>query len=231
MTGMPHVYLPFDRQSSDHIEESVFPVETLGKRYFVTRPTGPRGAAVRYMVRVYGVVDGTHVTYPGGAPAGAPSTLGAGEVRDLGIVDRDFELVADQPIQIATFQVGQTIVDPAIQGKGDPSQSTVAAVEQFRREYVFLAPNDYDVSYADVVMPMTAALTLDGAPVLIAPTAIGSGYGVARVLLPRNATGAHRLVATEDVGLQVMGYGFATSYQYPGGLNLKNIAPPLPPVL
>ena len=32
------------------------------------------------------------------------------------------------------------------------------------------------------------------------------------------------------VGLQVMGYGFATSYQYPGGLNLKGITAP-PPVL
>src|SRR5262249_37190469 len=30
MTGHPHIYLPFDRQSSDHIEEIVFPVETLG---------------------------------------------------------------------------------------------------------------------------------------------------------------------------------------------------------
>ena len=29
---------------------------------------------------------------------------------------------------------------------------------------------------------------------------------------------------------RMMGYGFATSYQYPGGLNLKGIAPELSPI-
>ena len=42
--------------------------------------------------------------------------------------------------------------------------------------------------------------------------------------------GAHVLVSDKEVGLQVIGYGFATSYQYPGGLNLKGIAPPLPEI-
>jgi hypothetical protein len=36
--------------------------------------------------------------------------------------------------------------------------------------------------------------------------------------------GAHKLSANMPVGLQVMGYGHATSYYYPGGLNLKFIA-------
>jgi hypothetical protein len=35
-------------------------------------------------------------------------------------------------------------------------------------------------------------------------------------------------VANEPVGLQVLGYGKYTSYQYPGGLNLGKIAPPPP---
>ena len=38
------------------------------------------------------------------------------------------------------------------------------------------------------------------------------------------------LEATQPVGIQVMGYGLATSYQYPGGSNLSSIAPP-PPVI
>jgi hypothetical protein len=32
------------------------------------------------------------------------------------------------------------------------------------------------------------------------------------------------------VGIQVVGYGSYTSYQYPGGLNLTLIAPPPPPI-
>jgi hypothetical protein len=38
------------------------------------------------------------------------------------------------------------------------------------------------------------------------------------------------LVSDKPVGLQVMGYGSYTSYQYPGGLNLGLIAPPPPPI-
>lgn len=230
MTGVPHIYMPFDRQSSDHIEEVVFPVETLGAHYFVTRPTGPGGAAVPHSVRLFGVFDDTTLEYPGSPPAGAPTSLSAGQVVDLGIVDQDFEISGNQGFQIATFMLGQTVVDPALSGRGDPAQSTVASLEQYRDKYVFLAPDDYDVSYADIVMPMDASVSLDGAPIGATPEPIGSGYGVARVELGSGQGGAHLLTGDREFGLQVMGYGFATSYHYPGGLNLRDIAPPLPEI-
>jgi hypothetical protein len=206
----------------------VLPVETLGKHYLVVRPTGPRGDAVPQIVRLFGTTDGTNLAYPGGAPASAPTQLGKGQMVDLGVVDRDFEITGDQPFEIGTFQLGQTIVDPAIAGRGDPSQSTVASVEQYRKKYVFLAPDDYDFSYADVVVPTGASLTLDGAPVQAPRSSLNAGFAVARVMLGPGNQGAHVLESDQDVGLQVMGYGFATSYQYPGGLNLQGIAPPLP---
>lgn len=56
----------------------------------------------------------------------------------------------------------------------------MVSTEQYRTKYVFLAPSDYDVSFIDVVQPMGATLTLDGATVGVAPTAVSSGYGVAR---------------------------------------------------
>ena len=49
---------------------------------------------------------------------------------------------------------------------------------------------------------------------------------VARVQLA--PTGQHKLESDTPVGLQVYGYGNYTSYQYPGGLNLKRIAPAPP---
>jgi len=230
MTGMPHTYLPFDRQSSDHIEEVVLPVETLGKHYFVVRPTGPNGNVVPQMVRFFGTTDGTNLAYPAGTPAGAPAHLGAGEVADLGLVDLDFEVTADQGFEIATYMLGQTIVDPSLAGRGDPSQSTVASVEQYRKKYVFLAPDDYDFSYADVVVPTGASLTLDGAPVPAMRMPLSAGLAVTRVMLGAGNQGAHVLESDQEFGLQIMGYGFATSYQYPGGLNLRGIAPPLPDI-
>jgi hypothetical protein len=128
--------------------------------------------------------------------------------------------------------LGGTLQDPATpppNQKGDPSMSLVTAVEQYRKKYVFLAPDDYDVSYADVIVPSGATVTLDGAAIA-APTSIGGGFGIARVKLGPGVNGAHVLEASHGVGLQVMGYGSYTSYQYPGGLNLEAIAPPPPPV-
>jgi hypothetical protein len=114
--------------------------------------------------------------------------------------------------------------------KGDPAQSNAIAVEQYRKKYVFLAPDDYDVSYVDIVMPNGAKIVLDGSPIGAVPVPLSSGYSIARVSLGAGVSGAHRLESDLAVGIQVQGYGSYTSYQYPGGLNLALIAPPPPAV-
>jgi hypothetical protein len=231
ITGISCTQSPIGVFACDHMEESVFPAETLGKRYFVSVPTSPKGNVVGHVVRLYGNADGTTLTYPSGEPAGAPKTLSAGQVVDLGIVPKDFEIVGDHEFAVGTFQLGAKLVDPntgSPKQQGDPAQSLATAVEQYRKKYVFLAPADYEVSFVDVVQPMNATLTLDGNMVGIKPVAVGSGFGVARILLGGGNGGAHLLTATAPVGIQVMGYGAYTSYQYPGGLNLDAIAPPPP---
>lgn len=228
ISGIACTQNPHGKEACDHLEESVLPAETLGKRYFVTAPSAPYGGAAKYHVRLVGNVDGTKLSYPGTNP-GAPSSLDAGQVVDLGLVTEDFEVVGDQAFAVAVFQVGADLVDQgsaSFEQKGDPSQSFVATVGQFRTSYIFLAPDDYDVSYADIVQPLDAKLTLDGQEVTVAPVPISSGYGIARVQLGAGNKGAHQLVATKPVGLQVSGYGAYTSYQYPGGLNLGKISPP-----
>jgi hypothetical protein len=229
ITGMPCTQMPEGIQACDHIEESVFPAETLGKHYFVTVPTSPGGGPIGHVVRIFGNVDGTTLTYPSGAPPGAPTSIDAGAVVDLSIVSQSFEIEGDQAFAVASFSLSAELADPGAvvpDQKGDPDQSLMTAVEQFRDKYVFLAPDDYDVSYVDIVQPMGAQVSIDGAPIGVAPTLIGSGYGIARVPLGPGNAGAHVLTADTGVGIQVMGYGAYTSYQYPGGLNLKAIAPP-----
>jgi hypothetical protein len=153
---------------------------------------------------------------------------------DLGIVKQPFEVTSpDHEFAVATFQLGASVVDPATPPptqKGDPAQSSATAVEQYRTKYVFLAPDDYDVSYVDIVMPDGTSVVLDGSPLSAAPTALGSGYSVARAQLSAGVGGAHLLTSDKPVGIQVVGYGAYTSYQYPGGLNLTLIAPPPPPI-
>lgn len=132
---------------------------------------------------------------------------------------------------VASFSLAGKLVDPDtkdVDRKGDPSLSLLVGSEQWRQKYIFLAPDDYDVSFIDLAVPNAVTVTLDGAKVTDAPTTITPDFSVIRVKLGAGNKGAHVLTATKPVGLQVMGYGRYTSYQYPGGLNLKRIAPPPP---
>lgn len=233
ITGVPCITQPLGTAACDHVEELVLPTETLGRRYVVTAPTGPNGNRVGHVVRLVGNSDGTRLVYSPLKPTGCPDTLSAGQVVECGRVDFDFDVTGDKEFAVATFMLGGSIVDPppplssSYPSKGDPSQSVTASVEQFRTRYLVLAPGDYDVSYADIVAPQDAEVTLDGSPVTATWSAIGSkGLGVLRVKLPPTAGGAHTVAAKKPVGLQVMGYGAFTSYQYPGGLNLRRIVQP-----
>jgi hypothetical protein len=127
------------------------------------------------------------------------------------------------------------LIDPSATNgmqEGDPSLSTATAAEQYRLKYVFLAPDDYDINYADVVVPMGVQVSLDGQPVMQAATPVGGGstFGVLRLKLASVNGGTHIVTADQPIGLQVVGYGLYTSYQYPAGLDLLSIAPPPPPI-
>lgn len=229
LTGIACIDSPIDAYACDHIEEVVFPAETLGKHYVVTVPTSPDGTPVTHVVRIYGNVDGTKLTYPTIKPVGGPTTIDAGEVKDLGLVNESFEILGDHEFAVGSFQVGAQLLGKSPQQptiEGDPAQSMATAVEQYRTKYVFLAPLDYDYNYVDVMLPKGTKLTLDGQEIFVKFEPIGPIYGVSRVLLHVGKNGAHTLSASAPVGIQVIGYGAYTSYQYPGGLDLDAIAPP-----
>jgi len=230
IAGVPCIYNPVNEPACDHVEESVFPAETLGKKYVVAAPTAPDGKVTGHVVRLYGNVDGTSLTYGGTVPDGAPSVINSGDVVDLGIVKQDFTVTGSAELLVGTFMLAGKLVDPEVDEKdrrGDPSASLIAATEQFRKKYLFLAPDDYDVAYAQIVATPDVKLTLDDVAITQTPDPV-SEYVVHRVKLGPGKNGVHTLVASNPVGLQIMGYGRYTSYQYPGGLDLARIAPPPP---
>jgi hypothetical protein len=212
----------------DHVEESLLPAEALGDRYVVGSPSTALGKTVGHYVRFYGNFDGTDLGYQSGAPpVGAPTSLAAGEVVEIGPVQESFEVFGNHSFAVASFLRGAQVVDP-INRRGDPSMSFAVAVAQFRSRYTFLAPTDYDVSFADILIPNGTAVKLDGKPLTATPEPIaGSDWSIVRQQLSSGMNGAHRLEANEPVSLQVIGFGHATSYYYPGGLNLNRIS--LPP--
>ncbi|MBN9164495.1 MAG: IgGFc-binding protein [Myxococcales bacterium] len=229
ITSVPCIDIPADKMACDHIEETVLPAETLGKRYVVTPPTGPKGNAVSHHVRLYGNKDGTTLSYSPSKPPNCPDTLEAGQVADCAIIgaEEPFEVTGTAEFGVATFLLGAMAYDwTMVDKRGDPSQSHYAAIEQWRTKYVFLAPNDYPVLYADITAPVDAAIQIDGAPIEAPWTQIGEGpYGVHRVDLTKSGgDGAHTLTAEKPVGVQVIGFGDNTSFQYPAGLDLKLIS-------
>ncbi len=233
IASVPCIDIPSDKQACDHIEETVLPAETLGKHYVVNPPTGPKGTPVSHWVRIYGNKDDTRLTYTPSKPEKCPDTLNAGQVADCEIVTENeaFEVVGNHEFGVATFLLGAQAYDRTMMDKrGDPDQSQFAAVEQFRTKYVFLAPDDYPVLYADITAPKDAAVQIDGAPIEAPWTPIGDGpFGVHRVDLTKTGhEGAHTLTAAKPVGVQVIGFGENTSFQYPAGLDLELIAAPPP---
>lgn len=224
VSGIQCINLPKDKTACDHVEESVLPAEALGKHYVVTTPTRPSGGPGLHVVRFIGNRDGTKLTYAPSKPSGCPDTLGAGEVAECeGAVSADFVVSGTQEFGITSFMVGSSMYEkPTAKAKGDPSQTIFASTEQFRKKYLFLTPDDYEVSYAVIVGPESAAPVLDGKP-LTGYVALAEGFGVWRVDL---STGTHTLTSSAPIGLQAMGYGAYTSYEFPGGLNLKIISPP-----
>jgi hypothetical protein len=231
ITGMPCLDVPDTAEACDHVEETVLPAETLGEDYIVTQPTGPNGDAVVQNVRIYGEVDNTQLVYST-KPTNCPPTINKGQVVNCGQVQQDFEVKANQPFAVAMFTDGASIVDPSTQPpnqQGDPDETMAVAVPQYRTNYVFLAPTDYEDSYAVVVAPTGTAVTVDGTVSSATPTPItGTTFGVLRIKLDNSGTGAHTLNASNPVSIQVMGYGSYTSYTYPGGLDLQHISPPPP---
>jgi hypothetical protein len=236
-------------QACDHLESSVLPAETLGKDYVVTVPTSPNGAVIGAKVRFYGNVDGTTLTYSPSMPPGCPTSLDAGQVvectgtascpymGDLGTetancVTDSFEVTGPNEFAVTTFMLGGTIQDPSASIEmqlGDPSMSPMVTTAQYRTHYIFLAPTDYVQSYADVVESAGDTLTLDGAAVTTAATPLNSSWSIVRIPLTAGADGTHVLTGTKPFGVQVIGYGNYTSYQYPAGLDLVEISMPPPP--
>ncbi len=219
---------------ADHVEETVLPAEVIGKHYFVAPPTTPNMTTVGHYVRFYGNFDGTTLTYPGGAPAGAPTTLNAADVVEIGPVKTAFEVTGSLAFAVGSYMMGGQVQDPtpgADGSQGDPAFSEEVTVEQFRKKYIFLAPDDYNVAVADILVPDGANVKLDGAALTGAPTKIGTAaWSIVREKLSPGANhGTHVLESDQPIGLQVVAFGHATGIYYPGGLNLTLITEPPPP--
>ena len=122
------------------------------------------------------------------------------------------------------FLAGEHAPNPNVRGGyepgdaqiGDPAFLLAIPSDQFRQDFVFLAPNKYARDYASVIAPVGAEVFFDDRLVEDWEP-VGEGpWQVARFLI---GDGVHLLLADMPVGVLVYGYDSYVSYGYPGGLN------------
>lgn len=207
----------------DHLEEVMLPVDAMGANYIINAPavtTIPNGKVET--IRVVATEVNTTLTYDP-PQSGAPTTIAnPGDFISIPQNDQSFKISADHKILVAQFMEGSTVAG----GTGDPSMALAVPIEQFRTQYLFHAPINYETNYVDITSMVGANIVLDGTAVTNW-TAIGTtGWQLARVtpLGPGpGGDGNHSISGDQGFGISVYGYGMDTSYWYPGGLDLHQV--------
>ncbi len=219
----------------DHLEQQMFPLNTLGKAYIAAKSKvrGKAGFVEPDLWRIIATEDQTKVELtptPKEAPAGS-KVLKAGEVWEF-LATTSFMVNADKPIMVGQFLVGDWYGGQPLLGQkkiegGDPTYMLAVPVEQFRPDYVFLTPSNYKDDYISIIAPQGAQVMLDGKVVQpsqfkgVGPTK----YSVAHIKV---MDGTHSIKSNVPVGLQVYGYDSDVSYGFAGGLDLKQINNTIP---
>lgn len=220
-----------DTCCTDHLEEQLFPVTALGKEFAVARsPIRSTHATWKEpdIVRVVGTADNTTITTNLPAPWNS-FTLNARQDKTFAATT-GFTLSASAAVQVTSYLVSQHFVKYGF--TGDPSQITIPAAEQHRKDYVFLVPPTFQYDYAVFSKPVSAHITVDGVALdgvefsncVKAPIGMLVGTMYEQVTCPM-ADGAHRVSGDMPFGLSVYGYYNVGSYAFVGGSDVKIINP------
>ncbi|NVB40255.1 IgGFc-binding protein [Pseudenhygromyxa sp. WMMC2535] len=214
--------VPANITACDHLEEALFPIETLADEYIVVPPAQVPNDNLdkAQMVRVIATEDDTTLTFE--PDQGVSTNLAsAGDFVQLSSTTAAFKVTGDKPIMVVQYMVGQS----AGYGTSDPAMVQAVTPGQFRTDYLFFAAPSWTANYVDIIAPTDASVTVDGAAVADWSAVGTSGYSVAHVELSNAGDGTHSVSADDKVGISVYGVQSAGSYWYPGGLELLQLNP------
>jgi hypothetical protein len=245
MAGNGCMQVPLGTSFCDHGEQMLPPVKALGNEYaavmFRPRVTGDK--AVWHLV---GTIAGTALTYEPGPPAGAPTTLSAGQVADF-TTDVPFVVKSQDtahPFMLFTYMTGSQDANLSdMGGYGDPDFVLGVPPQQFLNDYIFFTDPSYPETNLVVVRAkdksmMFQDVSLDCAGTLTGWQPVGD-YEWTRIDLIRHdfqgqngcSNGRHEIKSQGLFGLWVWGWGSPettittkyVSYGYPGGMNVAPI--------
>ncbi|MBK7827016.1 MAG: IgGFc-binding protein [Nannocystis sp.] len=215
----------------DHLEEQLFPVESLGAKYVITR--SPIRSTGSYhepdVIRFVGAAEDSAISTSLPAPYNK-FLLKNGEVRTTW-ADADFVATGSKPFLVAQLQISQEYVEGNI--TGDPSLTVFPGVEQYRDQYRILTPADdglwgWQANYVVLSTPTSNVVTIDGsepAGCEISPAGNLDGVDYESRRCPVGE-GVHALKGKTPFGVVAYGYGPAGSYAFPGGADVEPIYVP-----
>lgn len=209
-------FIPYNSFACDHLEESLFPLETWG-RSAVVGVTQPLRMEPN-LIRVFSGADQNMLTF---TPEVHPAvTLNQGEWVEFETRE-SFRVIGSQSIQVLQFLVGQNYGGAFDQeGFGDPSISLVPPEDQFRTSYTFLAPDTYEQHWINLIAKPNQVIQLNGDEINAFAQIEGTDWAESRVEIP---AGVYTATSDQPFGVWVYGFGSYTSYMYPAGLDLRPI--------
>ncbi len=215
----------------DHLEEQLFPVESIGREYVITR--SPIRSTSDYhepdVIRFMGVAENAQITTNLPPPYDS-FNLQPGDVTTTW-ADADFVAVGTKPFMVAQLLISQEYVDGPY--TGDPALTIFPPVAQYRDEYRILTPADdglwgWAKNYVVLSAEPANMITIDGVePIdcIITPAGTVSGVDYESRRCPVSE-GAHSLKGVTPFGVIAYGYGSAGSYAFPGGADVEAIYMP-----
>ena len=214
----------------DHYSEQLFPFQSWGKEYAIVGFKKQGGERDQW--RILSAQDAQLTITPEitnlGKKIGGSNKINIKAGVPYDIVTKDnFHMSSTKPILVAGF-LGDEDTDK------DPSYTLVVPVQQFRNDYSFMIPADYDENYISIIAQKNIS------SVKIYKTAGGNDSlikeikkadfkaisGTDYVFYRHNmgtAHAAYKLIADKPIGVQSYGYTMSSSYAYPLGLNLINL--------
>ena len=219
-----------DTCCTDHLEDPVLPMTSLGKTFAIAHSPFRNGNAAREpdLVRFLGAAATTVVTTNLPAPNDT-FTLAPGQLKDIWSA-RDFTISATEPLYVSQLLVSQTTCGRTI---GDPSLTSAIPNDQYRSDYLFLMPPSWSENYVVLTVPAGTEgdIRVDGLglPATCDSATVGT-IGTTSYLAfrcPFNQ-GPHKATGSAPFGLMAYGYGNAGSYALAAGANVKAIYSPPP---
>ncbi|AKU95333.1 hypothetical protein AKJ09_01997 [Labilithrix luteola] len=226
------------------VEQKQIPAfDQWGQEYAAVRYRGRTSKTESIPYRIVAGIDGTKLSYDPAPPAGAPTTMAAGEVTtfwtDSPFVVRSQDV--DHPIYLAAYMTGGG--NPGLNRSGDPEAVNVVPTGQYMNAYSFYADPTYEETslvvirakseagvFEDVTLECAGGPLTDWQPL---GTAGKFEYRLVDLIRAGGAgetfpggtctKGLHRMNSKGPFTATIWGWGVTASYAYPGGMAQRTL--------